>query len=88
MGSVWITWLAWCQSQGSEGNSTLCFRRSRQKRELGSPASGLEEGPSRKEESKMQAQNPGKIIDATTTTLQDLVLSSRTPVAVDFWAPW
>jgi thioredoxin-like negative regulator of GroEL len=42
----------------------------------------------RKEESTMQVQNPGKIIDATTTTFQDMVLSSSTPVAVDFWAPW
>jgi thioredoxin-like negative regulator of GroEL len=48
----------------------------------------LEEGPIRKEESKMQAQNPGKIIDATATTFQEMVLSSSTPVAVDFWAPW
>jgi thioredoxin-like negative regulator of GroEL len=48
----------------------------------------LEEGPTRKEEIKMPAQNPGKIIDATTTTFQEMVLSSRAPVAVDFWAPW
>ena len=45
-------------------------------------------GATEKGESKMQAQNPGKIIDATTTTFQDMVLSSNTPVAVDFWAPW
>ena len=36
----------------------------------------------------MHAQNPRKIIDATTTTFQDTVLQSDTPVVVDFWAPW
>jgi thioredoxin-like negative regulator of GroEL len=36
----------------------------------------------------MQPQNPRKIIAATRTTFQDLVLASNTPVAVDFWAPW
>jgi len=51
-------------------------------------ALGFGRGTSRKEESKMQAQDPGKMIDATTTTFQDMVLSSSTPVAVDFWAPW
>ena len=28
------------------------------------------------------------IVDATASTFQELVLSSKTPVAVDFWAPW
>jgi hypothetical protein len=35
----------------------------------------------------MQEQKLGEVSDASSTCFHDLVLSSNTPVAVDFWVP-
>jgi thioredoxin 1 len=65
----------------------LVFRRLRARSPAVAPA-GPAPGLARSDAAADAARPPGAVGAVTDATFADVVLGSRTPVLVDFWAPW